>query len=76
MAYLPLGRANAVIALIGCSNGAIVAAVFMELRHGGAQSLVFAGGGLFWLGTLLWLEWIGLPNPNLGVGGKTWVKAE
>lgn len=56
LAYLPLGRANAVIALgIGCLKGAIVAAVFMELRHRGPRTFIFAGAGLFWLGILFWL---------------------
>jgi cytochrome c oxidase subunit 4 len=56
VAYVPLGAANAVIALgIGSLKATIVAAVFMELRHRGSRLLVFAGAGLFWLGILLWL---------------------
>lgn len=56
LAYLPLGSFNAVVAIsIGAVKAAIVAAVFMELRHRGARNLIFAGAGLFWLGILLWL---------------------
>ena len=56
VSYVALGPANAVIALcIGCLKSAIVAAVFMELRHRGPRTFVFAGAGLFWLGILLWL---------------------
>jgi cytochrome c oxidase subunit 4 len=40
---------------IGTIKAAIVAAVFMELRHRGARTFVFAGAGLFWLGILIWL---------------------
>jgi cytochrome c oxidase subunit 4 len=56
LAYVPLGTFNSVVALsIGTVKAAIVAAVFMELRHRGARTFVFAGAGLFWLGILLWL---------------------
>lgn len=56
LAYVPLGAFNAVVALtIGAAKAAIVAAVFMELRHRNARTFVFAGAGLFWLGILLWL---------------------
>ncbi|OKO79786.1 hypothetical protein AC628_10515 [Bradyrhizobium sp. NAS96.2] len=56
MAYVPLGAANAVVALsIGITKAALVAAIFMELRHRDALALLFAGAGLFWLGILLWL---------------------
>jgi cytochrome c oxidase subunit IV len=56
LAYVPLGAFNAVIALtIAGMKAAIVAAVFMELRHRGAGTFIFAGAGLFWLGILLWL---------------------
>jgi cytochrome c oxidase subunit 4 len=56
IAYLPLGAFNAVVALtIGATKAAIVAAVFMELRHRGPRTFIFAGAGLFWLGILLWL---------------------
>jgi cytochrome c oxidase subunit 4 len=56
LAYMPLGTFNAVVALtIGSIKAAIVAAIFMELRHRGARTLIFAGAGLFWLGILLWL---------------------
>jgi hypothetical protein len=49
-------RVNAVVALsIGVIKAAIVAAVFMELRHRGPPTFIFAGAGLFWLGILLWL---------------------
>ncbi len=56
LSYAPLGAFNAVVALaIGTTKAAIVAAIFMELRHRGARTFVFAGAGLFWLGILLWL---------------------
>jgi len=56
LAYVPLHAFNAVAALtIGTVKAAIVAAVFMELRHRGAYTFIFAGAGLFWLGLLLWL---------------------
>ncbi|MGY0575360.1 cytochrome C oxidase subunit IV family protein [Bradyrhizobium sp. RDM12] len=56
LAHLPLGAFNAVIAMsIGAVKAAIVAAIFMELRHRNATTLTFAGAGLFWLGILLWL---------------------
>jgi cytochrome c oxidase subunit IV len=56
LAYAPLGEFNAVVALgIGTTKAAIVAAVFMELRHRGPRTFLFAGAGLFWLGILLWL---------------------
>jgi cytochrome c oxidase subunit 4 len=55
-AYLPLGTFNVVVALtIATTKAAIVAAIFMELRHRGPRTFVFAGAGLFWLGILLWL---------------------
>ena len=40
---------------IGATKAAIVAALFMELWHRGAKTLVFATAGLFWLAILLWL---------------------
>lgn len=56
LAYMPLGNFNAVVALtIGSIKAAIVAAIFMELRHRGPRTFIFAGAGLFWLGILLWL---------------------
>jgi cytochrome c oxidase subunit 4 len=56
LSYVPLGSLNSIIALtIAATKTAIVAAVFMELRHRGARTYVFAGAGLFWLGILLWL---------------------
>lgn len=56
LAYVPLGTFNAVVALtIGTIKAAIVAAIFMELRHRGPYTFIFAGAGLFWLGILLWL---------------------
>jgi cytochrome c oxidase subunit 4 len=56
LAYRPLGAFNMVAALaIGTIKAAIVAAVFMELRRRGSQTLIFAAAGLFWLGILLWL---------------------
>ncbi|WP_438277104.1 cytochrome C oxidase subunit IV family protein [Nitrobacter sp.] len=56
LAYVPLGNFNSIIALtIAATKATIVAAVFMELRHRGARTYVFAGAGVFWLGILLWL---------------------
>ena len=56
LAYVPLHTFNAVAALtIASIKAAIVAAVFMELRHRGPRTFIFAGAGLFWLGILLWL---------------------
>jgi cytochrome c oxidase subunit 4 len=56
LAYQPLGAFNAVAALsIGSTKALIVAAIFMELRHRGLRTLIFAGAGLFWLAILLWL---------------------
>jgi cytochrome c oxidase subunit 4 len=56
LAYQPLGSFNAVAALtIATTKALIVAAVFMELRNRGWETLIFAAAGLFWLGILLWL---------------------
>jgi cytochrome c oxidase subunit IV len=56
LAYVPLGAFNAVVALgIGATKAAMVAAIFMELWHRGARTMVFATAGLFWLAILLWL---------------------
>jgi cytochrome c oxidase subunit 4 len=56
LAYVPIGNFNSIIALtIAATKATIVAAVFMELRHRGARTYVFAGAGVFWLGILLWL---------------------
>ena len=56
LAYQPLGQVSMAISLgIAAIKVAVVAAVFMELRHRGARTLVFAAAGLFWLGILLWL---------------------
>lgn len=56
LSYVPLGSFNGVIALlIAATKTAIVAAIFMELRHRDARTYIFAGAGLFWLGILLWL---------------------
>jgi cytochrome c oxidase subunit 4 len=56
LAYQPLGAFNAVAALtIGSIKAAVVAAVFMELRHRGSFTFVFALAGLCWLAILLWL---------------------
>jgi hypothetical protein len=49
---------------IGTIKAVIVAAVFMELRHRGARTLVFAAAGLFWLAILLWLGAMIHPNLN------------
>jgi cytochrome c oxidase subunit 4 len=55
-AYLPLGMANTVVAIvIATVKGAIVAAIFMELRESERLTLAFAGAGFFWLAIMLWL---------------------
>jgi cytochrome c oxidase subunit 4 len=56
LAYLPLGALNIAVALgIGAIKAGIVAALFMELRHRGTRTLIFAAAGLFWPAILLWL---------------------
>ena len=56
LAYVPLGKFNFFISLgIAALKAGIVAAIFMELWHRGARTLIFAAAGLFWLGILLWL---------------------
>jgi len=56
LAYVPLSAFNAVVALgIGATKAAMVGAIFMELWHRGARTMVFATAGLFWLAILLWL---------------------
>lgn len=56
IAYAPLGAANTVVAMvIATIKGALVAAIFMELRERSALTLTFAGAGFFWLGIMLWL---------------------
>lgn len=66
IAYLPLGLANTVIAMtIAALKGAIVAAVFMELRERNSLTLTFAAAGFFWLGIMLWLaltDYVTRPN--------------
>lgn len=55
-AYLPLGALNTSLALtIALGKTLIVVAIFMELRHGSALTLAFAGTGFFWLAIMLWL---------------------
>ena len=50
------GTANTVIAMtIAVLKGAVVAAIFMELRERNPLTLTFAGAGFFWLGIMLWL---------------------
>jgi cytochrome c oxidase subunit 4 len=56
LAQIPLGSLNAIVALtIAFVKAAVVATFFMELRHRGMRTFIFAGAGLFWLGILLWL---------------------
>jgi cytochrome c oxidase subunit IV len=66
IAYIPLGVANTVIAMIiAAMKGAIVAAIFMELRERNPLTLTFAGAGFFWLGIMLWLalaDYVTRPN--------------
>jgi cytochrome c oxidase subunit 4 len=55
-AYLPLGALNTSLALaIALGKALIVVAIFMELRHGSALTVIFAGAGFFWLAIMLWL---------------------
>jgi cytochrome c oxidase subunit 4 len=55
-AYLPLGALNTSLALaIALGKTLIVVAIFMELRHGSALTVTFAGAGFFWLTIMLWL---------------------
>lgn len=55
-AYQPLGSFNTVIAMtIAFAKALIVVAIFMELRHGSALTISFAGAGFFWLAIMLWL---------------------
>jgi cytochrome c oxidase subunit 4 len=65
-AYLPLGATNTVVALvIATIKGALIAAIFMELREGRRLTLAFAGAGFFWLGIMLWLamaDYVTRPN--------------
>ena len=66
IAYVPLGMANTVIAMIiAVAKGAIVAVIFMELRERNPLTLAFAGAGFFWLGIMLWLalaDYVTRPN--------------
>jgi len=66
IAYIPLGVANTVIAIIiAAVKGAIVAAIFMELRERNPLTVTFAGAGFFWLGIMLWLalaDYVTRPN--------------
>lgn len=56
IAYVPLGAGNTVVAMvIAATKGALVAAIFMELRERNPLTLTFAGAGFFWLGIMLWL---------------------
>jgi cytochrome c oxidase subunit 4 len=74
-AYLPLGAANTVVAIIIATiKGVLVAAIFMELRQQRPLMLAFAGAGFFWLGILLWLvlaDYVTRPNfpPTVNWGG-------
>ena len=55
-AYLPLGMANTIVAMvIATAKAAIVATIFMELRERHPLTIPFAGAGFFWLGIMLWL---------------------
>lgn len=66
IAYIPLGVANTVIAMIiAVTKGVIVGAIFMELGERNPLTLVFAGAGFFWLGIMLWLalaDYVTRPN--------------
>jgi caa(3)-type oxidase subunit IV len=65
-AYLPLGAANTVLAIvIATIKGVLIAAVFMELRESRSLTLAFAAAGFFWLGIMLWLamaDYVTRPN--------------
>jgi cytochrome c oxidase subunit 4 len=66
VAYLPFGLANTVVAIvIATIKGAVIAAIFMELRQSHGLTLAFAGAGFFWLGIMLWLamaDYVTRPN--------------
>jgi cytochrome c oxidase subunit 4 len=70
-AYQPFGAFNTALALvIALGKALIVAAVFMELRHGPRLMLAFAGAGFFWLGIMLWLAFADyVTRPSLFTGG-------
>jgi cytochrome c oxidase subunit 4 len=74
-AYLPLGATNTVVAVvIATIKGALIAAIFMELRESSRLTLTFAGAGFFWLGIMLWLafaDYMTRPNfpPAVNWGG-------
>jgi cytochrome c oxidase subunit 4 len=74
-AYLPLGAANTVVAIIIATiKGALIAAIFMELREQRPLIFAFAGAGFFWLGIMLWLvlaDYVTRPNflPTVNWGG-------
>ena len=56
LAYVPLGSFNIVVSLIiATAKGAIVAAVFMELRERPGLTVAFSIAGVSWLLILLWL---------------------
>lgn len=65
-AYLPLGAANTVVAMmIAAAKATIVATIFMELRERHPLTIPFAGTGFFWLGIMLWLalaDYVTRPN--------------
>jgi cytochrome c oxidase subunit 4 len=75
VAYAPLGAANTVAAIVIASiKGALIAAIFMELRESRSLMLAFAGAGFFWLGIMLWLtlaDYVTRPNfpPTVNWGG-------
>ena len=57
MAYVPLGKANIVVALaIGTAKAVIVVLAFMKLAKSPPLTWIFAGAGLFWLALLFGLS--------------------
>jgi cytochrome c oxidase subunit 4 len=71
-AYLPLGAANTVVALIIATiKGTLIAAIFMELRESRSVTLAFAGAGFFWLAIMLWLTFADYATrPNFPPGAS------
>jgi len=65
-AYVPLGTANTVVAMvIAAAKATIVATIFMELRERHPLTIPFAGAGFFWLAIMLWLalaDYVTRPN--------------
>lgn len=71
VAFLDLGRANAIVALvIACLKASLVALYFMHVRYSGRLTWLFVSSGLFFLIVLIGLTmsdalsrgWLGVPG--------------